>query len=151
MSIRIWYNLMTYLFQSMFYLHLKECHSYNSKNLQLIEAWCQIYMYQWTLVQATACDMFVTKPLSGPMLMYYQLDPRNKRQWNLNHDMNIFIQETAFEIVISKISEIWFHPQHCNGNVFILMKFSSLAALKVVKMQPVMKISLKWQHFHFSV
>ena len=47
---------------------------------------------------------------------------------------------------------------HWNGNVFILMKFSSLAALEVVKMtkwqlplQPVIKISSKWRHFRFSV
>ena len=43
---------------------------------------------------------------------------------------------------------------HRIGNV-ILIKFSSLASLKVVKrqlsVQPVMKFSSKWQHFRFNV
>ena len=45
-------------------------------------------------------------------------------------------------------------PPHWTGNIFILMKLSSLAALEVVKwqlpVQPVMKILSKWQHFRLS-
>ena len=44
--------------------------------------------------------------------------------------------------------------QHWKGNVVIFMKFSSLAAAKVVKWQlavpPVMKIPLKWRNLCFS-
>ena len=41
---------------------------------------------------------------------------------------------------------------HWNENVVILKEFSSLAALKVVKMavHPVAKILSKWHHFRFS-
>ena len=46
------------------------------------------YMRKWSesaLVQIMACRLFSPKPLSKPMLGYYQLD-RNKLQWNFHQN-----------------------------------------------------------------
>ena len=43
------------------------------------------------LVRLTACHLFGTKPLSEPMLKYYQLDPKDKLQRYSNQNLNFFI------------------------------------------------------------
>ena len=42
-----------------------------------------------TLVQIVACHLFGAKPLSEPMLGYFQLDHRNTRQWKFDQNIKI--------------------------------------------------------------
>ena len=58
-----------------------------------------------------ACRLPGPKPLSEPMLGYCELDPWNKLQWNLNRNLYIFIQETAFENVVWKMASILSRPR----------------------------------------
>ena len=45
-----------------------------------------------------ACRLVDAKPLSEPMLEYYQLDPWEQLRWNLNLNLNIFIDENVFVV-----------------------------------------------------
>ena len=54
------------------------------------------------------------KPLSEPMLEYYYWTLRNKLQWNLNRNSNIFIWENAFERVVCETASILSRPQCVN-------------------------------------
>ena len=53
-----------------------------------------------------ACSLVCAKPLSEPMLEYYQMDPRNELQWNFYQNSFIFIQENPFENVVWKMAAI---------------------------------------------
>ena len=67
-----------------------------------------------SLVQIMACRLFGAKPLSEPMMEYFSkrlCQIRNKFQWNFNRDVNIFIQENAFENVVVEMSAIFCRPQ----------------------------------------
>ena len=60
-------------------------------------------MCQWirsALVQVMACRLFGAKPLTDPLLTYCQLDSWEHISVNSNRNSVIFIQETAFEIVV---------------------------------------------------
>ena len=46
-----------------------------------------------TLDQVMAWHLVGAKPLPEPMLIYCQLDTRNKLQWNLNKNKTLFCQE----------------------------------------------------------
>ena len=62
-------------------------------------------MHQQTrppLVQIMACHLFGAKPLSEPMLDYFQWTLANIFQWNYNQNKILLIQENAFENVIAK-------------------------------------------------
>ena len=59
-----------------------------------------------TLVQIVACHLFGAKPLSEPMLGYFQLDPRNTRQWKFDQNIKIFIRMNASENIVSKMTAI---------------------------------------------
>ena len=50
-----------------------------------------------------ACRLVGAKLLSEPMLEYFTSEIRKKRQWNLNRNLYIFIQENAFENVVWKM------------------------------------------------
>ena len=50
------------------------------------------------------------KPLSDPMLTYCELDPLEYISVEFNHNLNIFIQENAFENVVRKLAAIL--PRH---------------------------------------
>ena len=70
------------------------------------------YMRQQTrpsLLHIMACRLTGAKPSSEPMLDYCYL--RNKLQWNLNQDSNIFIQQNAFESVVCETAAILSRPQ----------------------------------------
>ena len=61
-----------------------------------------VYMHQWigaALIQIIACRLFHAKPLSKPMLGYYQLDPGNKFRWNFYQNTKFFILENVSENV----------------------------------------------------
>ena len=51
------------------------------------------------------------KPLSEPMLQYFDWTNRNKHQWNIHWNSYIFIQETTFENVFCKMAAILSQPQ----------------------------------------
>ena len=53
-----------------------------------------------------ACRLIGAKPLSEQMLDYLNWTLRNKLQWNLNRNFNIFIQENAFESVVCETAAI---------------------------------------------
>ena len=58
------------------------------------------HYFQWTrstLVQVMVPHLFGANPLPEPILVYCQLDPWNKFQWNLNRNSIISIQENAFD------------------------------------------------------
>ena len=44
-----------------------------------------------------ACRLFGTKPLSEPMLPYFQLDPKKHLKWNFVSNSKVFIQENALK------------------------------------------------------
>ena len=50
------------------------------------------------------CRLDGTKQLSEPMLEYCLLDRRNKLQRNFNRNSNIFVQQNAFESVVSEMA-----------------------------------------------
>ena len=56
-----------------------------------------------------ACRLTGAKPLSEPMLDYWL--PRNKLQWNLNLNSDIFSQENAIESVVCETAAILSRPQ----------------------------------------
>ena len=90
----------------------------------------------------------------------------DQHQTTTIHKYNLWTMLESLGMYATQIMRV-----HWNGNVFALMKFSSLAALEIVKIfwrnfhhwlhwklsfrqlqvQPVMKISSKWWHFHFNV
>ena len=53
-----------------------------------------------------ACRQFGAKPLSEPMLVYYQLDPQEKLQLNFNQKRKLFINEKAIENIVSEMAVI---------------------------------------------
>ena len=65
------------------------------------------------IVQIMACCLAGAKPLSECWnIVNWTLG--NKLQWNFNQNLNIFIQENAFENVIWKMAAIWSRPQCVN-------------------------------------
>ena len=64
-----------------------------------------------TLLQIMAYRLFCTKPLSEPMLPYYQLDPKEHYQWNFIQNSKLFINKNALQNFVSKMAVI-FH--NCN-------------------------------------
>ena len=63
-----------------------------------------------SLVQIMAWRFLGAKPLSDPMLTYCELDPLEYISVKFNHNLNIFIQENAFENVVRKLAAIL--PRH---------------------------------------
>ena len=53
-----------------------------------------------------ACRLVGAKPLSEPMLEYFNWTPRNKLQWNFNRNSDIFIQEKPSKTVVWKMLAI---------------------------------------------
>ena len=71
-----------------------------------------------SLVQIMPWCLFGTKPLSEPMLSYIvNWTFRNKLQWNFDQNLNIFIQEIAFENAICEMAAILSRPQYVNSEV----------------------------------
>ena len=73
-------------------------------------AWINTYMRQWigsvlVLVQILACHLFGTKPLSKPMLGYWQLEPQ-ELQWQFDKNTQEFINENASENIVCKMVAI---------------------------------------------
>ena len=58
-----------------------------------------------------ACRLVGTKSLFEPMMEYSISKLKNKIQWNLNRNLNIFIHKNAFEIVVCEIAAILSQPQ----------------------------------------
>ena len=61
------------------------------------------FMPQWrapSLVQKMPCRLFGDNPLSEPMMVYWQLDPRNISQRNFIWNLKLFNQENAYEGVV---------------------------------------------------
>ena len=66
------------------------------------------YMRLWTgsaLVQITSCRLFGDKPLSKPMLGYYQLDPLKQTSVKFLSKIKLF-QENAFESFVCEMAAI---------------------------------------------
>ena len=66
--------------------------------------------YETSYVQIMACRLISANPLSETMLIYYQLDPWNKLQWNSNENSNLFIQENAFGNVVCEMASVLCWP-----------------------------------------
>ena len=67
------------------------------------------YMHQWivsALLQIMACRLYGAKPLSEPMLDYYQLNPGNNFQWNSNQNTKFFSHKNASENIVCKMAAI---------------------------------------------
>ena len=63
-----------------------------------------------------ACHLFGAKPLSEPIMDYFELTLKNKLQWFfLNQNIESFMQGNAFENVICKTAAILSRPPF--GNV----------------------------------
>ena len=58
-----------------------------------------------------ACRLVGAKPLSEPMLDVVNWTLRDKLQWNLYRNSNIFIQANTFESVVCEIAAILSRPQ----------------------------------------
>ena len=58
-----------------------------------------------------ACRLDGAKPLSEPMLEYFNWTLWNKFQWNFNRNSNIFIHENEFESVVCEMAAILSRPQ----------------------------------------
>ena len=73
----------------------------------------EMHICQWTrpsLVQKMACRLLGVRPSYEPMCWTL----RNRIQWNINLNWNIFIQENAFENVVWKMAAILSWPQCVN-------------------------------------
>ena len=66
---------------------------------------------RWALVQIMACRLFGAKPLSKPMIGYW-----NTLQWNPDHNSNNFIQENHSENVVCEMAAILLRGLGVNGN-----------------------------------
>ena len=53
-----------------------------------------------------ACRLFGAKPLSKPMLGYSQLDPLEQTSVQFFQNTKLFIQENAFENIVSEMAAI---------------------------------------------
>ena len=67
-----------------------------------------------------ACLLLSTQPLPETMLIYWWLDSRedivnctlrNKLQWNLNRNSNIFIHDNALQNVVCQMASVLSRPQ----------------------------------------
>ena len=58
-----------------------------------------------------ACRLVGAKPLSEPMLDIVDWTLRNKLQWKIDRNSNIFIHEKAFESVVWEMASILSRPQ----------------------------------------
>ena len=65
-----------------------------------------------------ACHLFAAKPLSEPMLKYCQLDPWEQILVKFTRNLNISIQENAFENAVCEIAVILPRPQCVNASLF---------------------------------
>ena len=75
----------------------------------------------WTLLSGTS-NLIENKPLSESFLANCYLHSWHKSQWNLNQNTTIFIQENAFQNVISKITTIFSAAfQMTLSNVFVVL------------------------------
>ena len=86
------------------------------------------YMHQWigsALVQIMPFCLFGTKPLSKPMLGYWQLDPDNKLQWNFNQNTNLFSHKIASENIICQMVAILSRVRWVNEILTILLPSKS--------------------------
>ena len=71
---------------------------------------CTAYMHRWSgsaLVQIIAWRLDGTKPLSGPMLTYCQLEPQTYVIWNWN----------GFEYVVYEMAAIFVQGDGLNGSL----------------------------------
>ena len=68
-----------------------------------------------------ACRLVGAKPLSEPMLEYFNWTLRNKFEWNLNRNSHIFIQENAFENVVSNMVTILPRPRCVKSNIYLVV------------------------------
>ena len=48
------------------------------------------------------CRLFSDNPLSNPVMVYFQLDPKKTFQWNFIWNLKVFVQESACENVVCK-------------------------------------------------
>ena len=114
------------------------------------------YMRQKTgpsLVQIMACRLAGAKSLSEPMLEYCSLMLGNK-QWNLNWNSYIFIQEKGFENVVWKMSAILSRPQYAyywgflwHTSVFILwVTFENVGFKLLSNLYRAMSSKLQWNY-----
>ena len=67
-----------------------------------------------------ACRLVGAKPLFEPMLEYCQLGPCEQISVKFNRNLNIFIQENAFEYVVWKMAVVLSLPQCVNNACRIL-------------------------------
>ena len=58
-----------------------------------------------------ACRLVSAKPLSEPMLEYFNWTLGNKFQWNLNCNLHFFIKENALENGVCEMASILSRPQ----------------------------------------
>ena len=63
--------------------------------LSVLNNWGQWCIYasvtRPSLVHKMVCRQFGGKPSSEPMVVYYQMDPWDKIQWNFKQNSNIFL------------------------------------------------------------
>ena len=82
------------------------------------------YIYQWAgsaLVQVMAWRQQATSHYLNQCWFIVNWTLRNKFQWKLNQDSNIFIQENAFEIAICEMTAILFWVRWVKGPVYVIM------------------------------
>ena len=81
-----------------------------------------------------ACRLVGAKPLSEPMLEYFNSNIRNKFHWNFKLSSYIFIEEKAFENVVSEMDSILSRPQMCAYRHIICKTIFGCVTLPVAAM-----------------
>ena len=68
---------------------------------------CMRHWIRSGLAQRMACRLFGTKPLSKPLLVYCQLDLRNKLKWTFNNqNTELSILENASENIVCEMAAV---------------------------------------------
>ena len=109
-----------------------------------------------SLVHIMACRLASTRSLPEPMLDYWQLNIRNKLQWNLKPNSYIFVQVNASEDVVCEMAAILSRPQYGYDQfgIQIILLYLSNNEHVVSKLQERSRCSLgmdKWLHPTFTV
>ena len=107
-------------------MHLKCLQNVSASMCYLIEAEWHIYssVHKPSLVQIMACRLDGAKPLSEPVLEYFNWTLGSKLQWNRNQNWYIFNQENAFENVVRNLAAILSRPQ-CVKSIDIYIMLSA--------------------------
>ena len=104
------------------YPHFKHSGGLNPKMWTLLTHWGRVthiciskvghHWFRWWLVPWTAPSHYLNHCRN-----IVNWTPENKLEWNLNRNLYIFIQENAFQIIVTKLTAILSRPQCVYSNL----------------------------------